>query len=208
MQNHPCPACSSPSWNFLEKVIIYQLPEKNRKGTQDAGLGGWQGWERTGFPTSGSFNTELALLKNFLEHVFNEISFPSRCRKALGSPALLRVTGKLLFSSVRGDRTRLYLHKRQGPQGSGPRPQPEPASALDKPPGLCRRWQLGDNNPGGARLLATRGPSAAFTHLSETYTVSLLKGPTKTSQLKECLGAVSTITCAPGSQHRVPPTLL
>lgn len=57
--------------------------------------------------------------------------------------------GSFCSPALRGDRTRLYLHKRQGSQGSGPRPQPEPASALDKPPGLCRRWQPGDNNPGG-----------------------------------------------------------
>ena len=139
--------------------------------------------------------------------MFNEISFPSRCRKALGTPALLRVTGQLLFSTVRGDRTRLYLHKRLGPQGSGPRPQPELTSALDKPPGLCRRWQPGDNNPGGRAFRRHRDPLLPSPIFLKP-TVSLLKGPTKTSQLKERLGAVSTITCAPGSQHRVPPTLL
>ena len=77
--------------------------------------GAGRGWETTGFPTPGSFNTESALPpKEFLRIVFNETSFLSRSRKALGTLALLGVTGRLPFSALRGDRTRLDLSTRDG----------------------------------------------------------------------------------------------
>ena len=103
-----------------------------------------------------------SLQKNSLEHVFNETSFLSCSRKALGTLALLGVIGRLPFS-------------------------------LDKPAGLCGQWQPGDDKTGGTPSRGI-GPSAAFTHLPETYAVCLLKGPTKISQLQERLGAVRAPT--------------
>lgn len=96
---------------FQKRSLCISCQRRTGRGP---GMMGERVWETTGLPTSGSFSTESALQKNFLEHVFNEISFLSRCREALRTPALLRVTGRLLFSTVRGGRAWLYLSTRDG----------------------------------------------------------------------------------------------
>ena len=120
----PLSSLQQPKLELSGKGHYISAAREEQEGDPGCGVGGWRGWERTGFPTSGSFNTELALLKNFLEHVFNEISFHSRCRKALGSPALLRVTGKLLFSSVERRQDAALPPQETGP----PRQWPPPAA--------------------------------------------------------------------------------
>ena len=78
------------------------------------GAGAGMGDNRFSYTWKLQHRIGSSLQKNSLEHMFNETSFLSCSRKALGTLALLGVIGRLPFSALRGDRTWLDLSTRDG----------------------------------------------------------------------------------------------